>query len=152
MLEKEFGFFIAYKRTLTLGDLLLKKGRGVAKQHQKEVVYAISCSSCDAIYIGQTKKSIKTRNAQHKRLCRPALKRKILNSSKKDNGLAFHAHQMGHSFDFDNTEIVTRESNYWRRLIQEGIEIKWRKNLVNLQAGYEIDDIWTPLLQSYYPA
>ena len=81
-------------------------------------------------------------------LCRPHLKQKILKSSKKDNGLAFHAHQAGHKFDFDHTEIIAREPNYWRRLILEGIEIKFASNLANLQLGYEIDEIWTPILQS----
>ena len=150
MLEKEFGFFIAYKKTLTLGDLLLKKGRSIDKQHQKELVYSIPCAACDAKYIGQTRKSIKSRNARHKGLCRPVLKQKILNSPKKDNGLALHVHQTGHSFDFDNTKIITKESNYWRRLILEGIEIKFGENLVNLQGGYEIDNIWMPFLQSIY--
>ena len=76
------------------------------------------------------------------------MKQKILKSSKKDNGLALHVHQTGHTFDFENTEIIARESNYWRRLILEGIEIKLANNLANLQLGYEIDDIWTPILQS----
>jgi hypothetical protein len=148
ILEKQFGFFIAYKKTTTLGDLLLRKGRGIAQQHQRELVYKIQCLQCDVAYVGQTRKSIKTRNAQHKGLCRPALKQKILKSSKKDNGLALHVHQTGHAFDFENTEIITRESDYWRRLILEGIEIKFTKNLANLQLGYEIDDIWAPILQS----
>jgi hypothetical protein len=148
ILEKKFGFFLAYKKTTTLGDLILRKGRNIAQQYQKELVYKIPCSQCDMAYIGQTKKSIKTRNAQHKGLCRPHLKQKILKSSKKDNGLAYHTHQTGHKFDFNNTEIVAREPNYWRRLILEGLEIKFATNLANLQLGYEIDDIWTPILQS----
>ena len=73
-----------------------------------------------------------------------------MNLPKKDNGLALHVHQTGHSFDFDNTKIITKESNYWRRLILEGIEIKFGENLVNLQGGYEIDNIWMPFLQSIH--
>ena len=46
-------------------------------------------------------------------------------------------------------QIMVKEANYWRRLILEGVAIKFSKNLANLQAGYEIDEIWTPILQSY---
>jgi len=87
------------------------------------------------------------RNSQHKALCKPALKQRILKSSKKDNGLAFHHHKTGHQFDFENTIILGKEKSYWRRLILEGIRIKFSDNLVNLQAGYEIDNIWTPMLE-----
>jgi hypothetical protein len=92
----------------------LKKGRRIATQFQKELVYKIPCKECSAAYIGQTRKSIKTRINQHKGLCRPVLKQRILKSSKKDNGLAFHTHQTGHKFDFDNTQILAKEANYWR--------------------------------------
>ena len=77
------------------------------------------------------------------------MKQRILKTSKKDNGLAFHTHQAGRKFDFDNTQILAKEANYWRKLILEGVEIKFNNNLANLQAGYEIDEIWTPILQSY---
>ena len=56
-------------------------------------------------------------------------------NAKKDNGLAFHHQKTGHDFDFDNTEILQQDKNYWRRLILEGIEIKYNENLVNLQSG-----------------
>ena len=110
MLEKKFGFFIAYKKTATLGDLILKKGRRMATQFQKELVYKIPCRECSAAYIGQTRNSIKTRINQHKGISRPVLKQRILKSSKKDNGLAFHTHQTGHKFDFDNTQILVKEA------------------------------------------
>ena len=69
-----------------------------------------------------------------------------LKNSKKDNGIAFHHIKTGHEFDFDNAEIIARETNYWGRLILEGIAIKAHDNLVNLQAGYMIDECWTPYL------
>ena len=89
-----------------LGDLILRKGRSIDHQYQKGLVYKIPCLQCDVAYIGQTKKSIKTRNVQHEGLCRSALKQKVLKSSKKDNGLALYVHQTGHKFDFENTEII----------------------------------------------
>ena len=73
-------------------------------------------------------------------MCRRKVKLSKLNSSKKDNGLAFHHMQSGHEFDFDNTEIRRTDKDYYRRLILEGIEIKFADNLVNLQAGFLKDE------------
>ena len=77
---------------------------------------------------------------------RRKIKLKTLKNVKKDNGLAFDHQKTGHEFDFDNTEILQQDKNYWRRLILEGIEIKYNKNLVNLQSGYMIDKCWIPFL------
>ena len=77
---------------------------------------------------------------------RRKIKLKALKNAKKDNDLAFHNQKTGHDFDFDNTEILQQDKNYWRRLILEGIEIKYNENLVNLQSGYMIDKCWIPFL------
>ena len=58
-----------------------------------------------------------------------------LKSSKKDIGIAFHHIKIGHDFEFDSTKIIARDTNYWRRLILEGITLKTNENLVNLQAA-----------------
>ena len=50
-----------------------------------------------------------------------------------------------HNIDFEGTEILTEEKNYWRRFIIEGMEIKkLGENRANRQIGYEIDECWTP--------
>ena len=46
--------------------------------------------------------------------------------------MAYQHHNTGHNIDFDRTEIITEEKNYWRRrLIIEGMEIK--KSLVKIE-------------------
>ena len=65
----------------------------------------------------------------------------------KDNGLAFHHMQSGHEFDFNNIEIRRTDKDYYRRLILEEIEIKFADNLVNLQAGFLIDECCTSFLE-----
>ena len=51
--------------------------------------------------------------------------------------------------DFENVDIITQEKSYWRRLIREGLEIKQlgNENRANLQAGYEINECWDPILK-----
>jgi len=76
-------------------------------------------------------------------------KKKLLKSTKKNDGIAFHHHLTCHKFDFQNVEIIAEEKNYWRRLIIEGLEIcKLGENKANLQAGYEIHECWGPSLDA----
>ena len=148
ILEEQFSITPVYQKTRTLGDLLLRKCRGIEKQYMKNTVYKIPCKACDISYIGQSKNSIKTRTGQHKQMCKPAWKKRILKSSKKDNGLAYHHHKTGHEFDFENVQIIIQEKSYWRRLIREGISINTAEkgSLANLQAGFEIDACWEPFI------
>ena len=56
--------------------------------------------------------------------------------------------QLGHTINFDGTEIITEEKKYWRRIIIEGMEIKsLGENRANRQVGFEIDKCWNPILQ-----
>ena len=62
--------------------------------------------------------------------------------------MAYHHHSTGPNIDFDRTEIITEEKNYWRRLIIEGMEIKkLGENRANRQVGYEIDDSRNPIIE-----
>ena len=63
--------------------------------------------------------------------------------------MAYHQLSTGHNIDFDRTEILTEEKNYWRRLIIEGMEIKKKlgENRANRHVGYEIDDSWNPIIE-----
>ena len=77
-------------------------------------------------------------------------KKKILKTSKKNDGIAFHFHETGHIIDFDNTAIIAEEKAYWKRLIIEGMEIKKMSptERANLQMGYEIDPIWDAIMEN----
>ena len=77
-------------------------------------------------------------------------KKKLLNSTTKNHGIAYHHHLTGHEIDFENTRILAEETSYWPRLIIEGLEIKKLQPTVraNMQAGYEIDPIWDIYLGS----
>ena len=85
---------------------------------------------------------------EHANRCKKKYKRKILKSTKKNDGIAFHHHQTGHNIDFEGTTILAEEKSYWRRLIVEGIEIKKLNpaGRANIQLGYEIDPRWDPVL------
>ena len=79
-----------------------------------------------------------------------SIKKKLLKSTTKKDGIAYHHHLTGHEIDFENTRILAEETSYWPRLIIEGLEIKKLQPTVraNMQAGYEIDPIWDIYLGS----
>ena len=153
ILQEEFGLTVVYKKTQTLGDILLRKGRSIEKNMRKNVIYSIPCKDCPKKYIGQTSVTIKKRCNEHANWCKKKHKRKILKSTKKNDGIAFHHHQTGHNIDFEGTTILAEEKSYWRRLIIEGIEIKKLDpaHRANMQLGYEIDARWDPVLYPKKP-
>ena len=111
-------------------------------------MYKIPCAECPKAYVGQSTVTLKKRNQEHANLCKKKHKKKLLQSTKKNDGVAYHHHLTGHQIDFPNTTIIAQETSYWRRLIVEGIEIKkLGENKANLQAGFEINDCWNPYLE-----
>ena len=123
ILNDQFGIPTIFKKTKSLGDILLKKSRQITKEFKKNSIYKIPRAECPKKYVGQTSATLKKRTNEHIRWCQKKNKQKILKSSKKNDGIAFHHHQIGQTIDFENTEIITQEKNYWRRLIVEGKEI-----------------------------
>ena len=83
ILKTKFSIPTIYKRTQTLGDILLKKGRQMEKEYKKNAVYRIPCAECSKKYVGQTSGTLKKRTAEHVRWCRKKHKKQLLNSAKK---------------------------------------------------------------------
>ena len=64
---------------------------------QEACVYAIPCSTCPKIYIGETSRPIKKRLYEHKR---------ALKIDDHSNALTTHRNAAGHNFDFPNTKVI----------------------------------------------
>jgi hypothetical protein len=62
---RKFGFKVAYNNNGKLSDLLGTAKDKIIDDNEKSGIYEIKCSSCDAIYIGQTKRKLKTRYKEH---------------------------------------------------------------------------------------
>jgi len=72
--------------TQTIGDILLKKGRRVEKEYKKNTVYKIPCADCPKAYVGQSTGTLKKRNQEHANLCKKKHKKRLLQSTKKNDG------------------------------------------------------------------
>ena len=66
----------------------------------KVVVYQIPCSSCPAVYTGETRRTLKVRMAEHKRAIR---------MGNVNNGLAVHSLKTGHPIEWSQTRVVERK-------------------------------------------
>lgn len=93
---------------------------------QKNVVYCIPCGADEKVYIGQTKRMLEVRVAEHKNDCR---------GRNPKSGLAVHKMEEGHIFNFDQVKILDRIQDQATRNIAEVFHIKKRGEdlTVNLQ-------------------
>ena len=73
--KNEFGIDTIFKKTQTLEDTVLKKGRQIEKGYKKNIVYSIPCGECPKRYVGQTTATLNKRNSQHKTGVRKNTKR-----------------------------------------------------------------------------
>ncbi|KYN04513.1 hypothetical protein ALC62_04617, partial [Cyphomyrmex costatus] len=108
---------------------------------KRNLVYKINCNDCNASYVGQTKRTLKTRITEHK------------NDIRKNNGnfsvISEHRLNSNHEFDWDNTEIVDSERWFYRRRIAEMLHIKLQINSLNLQSDTEfLHNSYLPILDS----
>ena len=97
------------------------------------VVYKICYKDCEACYIGETKRSLKTRIKEH------------INNKNNESVVCQHKINFKHEFDWNRTLLVNSEINYKKRLISEMIHNKCQKNSINKK-----EDIYT-LNSNYYP-
>ena len=121
------------KRSLTNVEVVFQSNRSLASllgntkdklyPHQQKGIYKIACSNCEATYIGQTRRAIKTRIREHWSEC----------SSRYNNihiyksAVAEHMAQNNHSFSMENdVEILYTTSN--ERVLDAVETLMIRKN------------------------
>jgi len=92
---------------------------------------------CGAVYVGQTKRQLKTRISEH----RSDINKKTGIPSVISN----HRLTMGHEFDWNNVLILDKERFYKKRLISEMVFIKKQKVTINKQSDTEL------LSADYFP-
>lgn len=124
---------IAFKNENTTKRLFSKLKTPTPRDLESNVIYKIPCSQCEGVYIGQTSRYLKTRISEHKRSIKPHV---LLNSNSK-TALAEHFERYQHPFTFEDTEILSRQSNYKKRLISEMVEIKKHKHNINKKQDVE---------------
>ena len=106
----------AFKPQLTLRNCLVKPKDQIPQQSRSNVVYSIPCTRCPKLYIGESKRSLKTRITEHKR----ALRQGDSNSSAP----AEHAMVHNHPIDWDNASVIDSNTFYYPRKYLEAWHIR----------------------------
>lgn len=83
--------------SLKLGNML-GNTKSKTEKTQKAGIYSIKCSSCDLVYIGQTRRTIEQRFKEHMQC--------IKNNKTEQSALAKHAADTGHQFTVDFLELI----------------------------------------------
>ena len=96
------------------------------------VIYSIPCE-CGAVYIGETGRTLKIRVTEHKRA--------VLNQN-SNNGIAVHVMKTHHNIQWEEARVVTKEPYLIKRKVKEGLLIRRTKENMNLDSGYQIDNVW----------
>src|SRR5690606_36287230 len=88
---------------------------------------------CNAVYIGETGRTIRTRIQEHKRDVR---------LMKVGSAVAEHAKDNEHSIAFENVRALSIDRFYHRRMIREGLEIQKHNDVINQVPGRESSGTW----------
>ena len=118
----------------TLKSLLVNPKDPIKKENQCGLIYHIKCQDCGKDYIGETGRNLGTRFKEH-------TSRKGTNSAIKE-----HLENTGHKCTLDNTKIIDKEANWYRRKIKEAIHIQRHNPSLNRDKGLELAPVYSPLL------
>ncbi|KAK3753752.1 hypothetical protein QZH41_005243 [Actinostola sp. cb2023] len=106
---------VCVKPLTTLRQILSKPKDPLPKEKKTGVIYSIPCGECETFYIGETGRSLATRQKEHQSYVR-------LNKTDK-SALAEHAHNTGHSISWINTKILDVETRWHQRKWSEACHI-----------------------------
>ena len=112
--------------------LLCKPKDRVASKNKNNIVYEIDCSNCEAVYFGESKRSLKSRSDEHK----------ISASDCDKNEITKHCWEADHNFNWDQKKVIDRESWLIPRKIKETIHSLKNPNHINM-----LPEIWLPNLR-----
>ena len=124
----------------TLHKLLCKPKDRVATEDKNNIVYEIDCSNCEAVYFGESKRSLKSGSDEHKRSVR--------NRDCDKNEITKQLWETDHNFNWDQKKVIDRESKLIRRKIRETIHSLKNPNHIN-KTSYVLPEIWLSNLRYF---
>ena len=107
----QVGIGMALKPHHTLSSLFRKPKDAINFKQKRGLMYQISYRDCNAVYVGETGRSVRTRKREH------ADAVKTFNT--KNSALSQHVMDFDHRIDWDNLKILKSESQAYRRHVAE---------------------------------
>ena len=106
---------MALKPHHTLSSLFRKPKDVINFEQKRGLVNQISCRDCNAVNVGETGRSVRTKKREH------ADAAKTFNTKK--SALSQHVMDFDHRIDWDNVKILKSESHAYRRRVAESFLI-----------------------------
>ena len=103
--------------------LLCKPKDRVATEDKNNIVYEIDCSNSEAVYFGESKRSLKSRSDEQKRSVRKC--------DCDKNETAKRCWKVDHNFNWDQKKVIDREINLISWKIKETIHSLKNPNHIN---------------------
>ena len=128
------------------------------KSDPKEGVYRIDCGGCDKVYVGETKRALKTRVGEHRKEVEELEKSMVYTRSSRKasysdihkSAITDHVAQENHMIEWEKAKIVDRERDWMARGVREAIVIRQFQNkCMNRDEGrFNLSHLYDDLLQS----
>ena len=100
------GIKAVFKPPNTLRQSLVHVKNRLPEEKKRSVVYQVPCKGCDQVYIGETKRNLNIRLAEH---------RQAVRRGDDKNGIAVHVQKCNHSIDWEGARVEQVTTNYWKR-------------------------------------
>ena len=121
----------------SLRSLLSKPKDPVPKEDRNNVIYQLDCKDCEAVYVGETKRTLNIRTNEHISAVKSASQR---------SHTAEHCWKYNHDFDWNNKRVLDFEKNWKTRIIKEAIYSEENRPHIN-GVSLKLPAIWKPILQ-----
>ncbi|XP_020295370.1 uncharacterized protein LOC109860580 [Pseudomyrmex gracilis] len=139
---KRNDFKLSFRILNTLRNFIKVHKDDLSHDSLCNVVYKINCSSCDASYVGQTSRQLRTRISEHHK--------NIYLNQNRQSVVSKHRNEFGHDFLWNEVEVLDTEHFLQRRLVSEMLNIKMQKNCINSMTDTELlDPVYTSLIEKF---
>ena len=153
---QSFHFYTLHTRHIRKNQKSSKQGRGeschethigrilpspkdpLTLEEKSCLVHQVPCFDCDFIYIGQTKRDLKSRLAEHKLAIR--------NQEPRKSALCEHSIQFDHLIDWNKSKVLKTEAHYSKRLTSEAWFINSHPHVINRSDGNSLPQVYRCLI------
>ena len=135
----EVGVKVAMKPHLTIRKLLPSLKDPLNNSEKSYLVCQVPCRDCGFVYIGQTKRDLKSSLDEHNRA--------IKNQRPDLSALCEHSITMDHIISWAEAKILELETDYRKRLSSESWYINAKPHVMNRKDGSSFPAVYLDLLK-----
>ena len=124
----------------TIGNILTSPKDPITEDEKSQLIYKIPCNNCSFVYIGQTKRDLKSRISEHKRA--------VKNQEPEKSALCHHLMSSDHNINWNEASILKYVNNYRKRLTAESWYINAHPDVINRSDGEFLPIVYRPLTKN----